>query len=317
MERKEWPATDCRRGGPKVQLRYPTELTFAEYVKAEAWQHARLESCPLCPPGQCRLARHGTYQRKVPAPARVARFYCPTTHTTIGLLPDFYASRLRGTLPALEEAVAQAEQAPSVEAAANALRPAEADDAVTLPTALRWVRRRLAMVRATLTTVRGLFPTLLARCQLTVRSFRDALDPQRAGGAARDLRPLPAHVARPARIAAPAGRGPARGSAANNPRGEPHPRPRRNSGGIPAKADPGGSMNDDTSKRAEAVALFRYGLIADFLHPPAEQADKTLYERLREKAAGRTASPAPAGRAWPSRRCATGWRSTGREASTR
>jgi len=159
-----------------VQLRYPTELTFAEYVKAEAWQHARLETCPLCPPGQCRLARHGTYRRTVPAPARVARFYCPTTHTTIGLLPDFFASRLPGTLPALEEAVAQAEQAPSVEAAANALRPAEADDAVTLPTALRWVRRRLAIMRATLTTVRGLFPTLLARCQLTVRSFRDALD---------------------------------------------------------------------------------------------------------------------------------------------
>ncbi len=29
--------------------------------------------------------------------------------------------------------------------------------------ALRWVRRRLAIMRATLTTVRGLFPTLLAR----------------------------------------------------------------------------------------------------------------------------------------------------------
>jgi hypothetical protein len=158
-----------------VQLRYPTELTFAEYVKADAWQHARLESCPLCRPGQCRLARHGTYWRKVPAPARVARFYCPTTHTTIGLLPDFYASRLPGTLPVLEDAVAQAEEAPSVEAAANALRPAEAEDAVTLPTALRWVRRRLAIVRATLTTVRGLFPTLLESCSLTVRSFRAAL----------------------------------------------------------------------------------------------------------------------------------------------
>ena len=45
-------------------------------------------------------------------------------------------------------------------------------------------------------------------------------------------------------------------------------------------------MNDDTSKRLDAVALFRYGLIADVLHPPAEQADKTLYARLREKAAG-------------------------------
>ena len=45
-------------------------------------------------------------------------------------------------------------------------------------------------------------------------------------------------------------------------------------------------MNDDKSKRAEHVALFRYGLIADFLHPPAEEADQTLYQRLRHKAAG-------------------------------
>ena len=158
-----------------MQLRYPTELTFEEYVKAEAWHQARLETCPLCPPGQCRLERYGTYLRKVPAPALVARFYCPNTHTTIGLLPDFYASRLPGTLSALEDAVARAEAAPSVEAAANEIRPAEADDAVTLPTAMRWVRLRLALVRTTLATVRGLFPTLLERCQLTVRSFRAAL----------------------------------------------------------------------------------------------------------------------------------------------
>jgi transposase InsO family protein len=45
-------------------------------------------------------------------------------------------------------------------------------------------------------------------------------------------------------------------------------------------------MNDERSKRAEAVALFRYGLIADFLHPPAEQASTKLYARLREKAVG-------------------------------
>jgi len=45
-------------------------------------------------------------------------------------------------------------------------------------------------------------------------------------------------------------------------------------------------LEDDKSKRAEEVALFRYGLIADFLHPPAEEASKKLYERLRAKAAG-------------------------------
>ncbi len=50
-------------------------------------------------------------------------------------------------------------------------------------------------------------------------------------------------------------------------------------------------MNDERSKRAEDVALFRYGLIADFLHPPAEQASKKLYERLREKAVGSYCMP--------------------------
>lgn len=161
--------------GPKVQLRYPTELTFEEYVKAEAWHHARLEVCPICPPGQCRPGRHGTYLRKLPTPARVARFYCADTGTTIGLLPDFYASRMRGTLPALEEAVARAEAAPSVEAAANQIRPGDVEEAVTLPTAMRWVRRRLAFVRSTLATVRGLMPARFERCQITVRSFRAAL----------------------------------------------------------------------------------------------------------------------------------------------
>ena len=35
-------------------------------------------------------------------------------------------------------------------------------------------------------------------------------------------------------------------------------------------------MNDEKSKRLEQVALFRYGLIADFLHPPAEQTGQKL-----------------------------------------
>jgi hypothetical protein len=125
-----------------VQLRYPTELTFAEYVKAKGWQQARLEGCPICA-GRCRLERHGTYLRKSPAPARVARFYCPDTGTTIGLLPDFYASRMPGTLAELEEWPPAPSKPPSVEAAAND-PPGDAEDAVTLPTAmlvrLRWHR---------------------------------------------------------------------------------------------------------------------------------------------------------------------------------
>lgn len=158
-----------------MQLRYPTELTFNDYVKAEAWHEARLESCPLCPPGRCQLERHGSYLRKIPAPARVARFYCPDTGTTIGMLPDFYASRLPGTLPDLEAVVARAEEASSVESAANEIRPGEVEEAVTLPAAIRWVRLRLWIVHSTLVTVRGLYPALFEQCQAKVRSFRAGL----------------------------------------------------------------------------------------------------------------------------------------------
>lgn len=123
--------------------------------------------------------------------------YCADTGTTIGLLPDFYASRMRGTLPALEEAVARAEAAPSVEAAANELRPGDVDEAVTLPTAMRWVRLRLVFVRATLATVRGLMPARFERCPITVRAFRAALGVPSVlvalrGICARSLHTLPA-----------------------------------------------------------------------------------------------------------------------------
>lgn len=158
-----------------MQLRYPTQLTFEEYATRRAWLDARLDACPICPAGKCRPERHGTYMRKLPAVAFVARFRCLTTGTTIGMLPDFYASRMPGTLPELEGAAARAEEAPSVEAAAEELRPGDIEEAVTLPTALRWVRLRREIMRSTLTTVRGLLPAMLERCQLTVRSFREAL----------------------------------------------------------------------------------------------------------------------------------------------
>ena len=82
-----------------------------------------MAACPLCPPGSSRFYRLGTYMRKVPAVAFVARFYCPDQRTTFGLLPDFYASRTPGTLDAIEEAAAYAETAPSVATAADDLAP--------------------------------------------------------------------------------------------------------------------------------------------------------------------------------------------------
>ena len=140
-----------------MQLRYASGHTGEGYVRAQAWRDATLERCPNHPHGRCSLARHGTYARKTPRGTRIARWYCPQSHTTFSLLPDCLAARLPGTVDALEAVVVAAEQAPSQIAAANALRP----DAVGLPGAMRWVRRRVRLVHHVLTIVIGLLPAPL------------------------------------------------------------------------------------------------------------------------------------------------------------
>ena len=158
-----------------MQLRFETELTFEQYATGRGWEKATLPACPFHPGGGCGLSAHGTYMRKVPAVAWVARWYCPQAHATIGLLPDFYASRLPGTLDALEETVMRVEKAETIEKAADELRPADAPDAVTLPTAVRWVRLRLELVKAVLIAVLGLLPDRFAPGPPTIRHFRDRL----------------------------------------------------------------------------------------------------------------------------------------------
>ena len=135
-----------------MQLRFETGLTGERYVTAQAWREARLERCPKHPHGGCSLARHGTYERKTPQGVRVARWYCPQSHTTFSLLPDCLAARLPGTLEVLEAVVVAAEGARSLEAAANEVRP----DAIELPGAMRWVRRRVRLVHNALARVIGL-----------------------------------------------------------------------------------------------------------------------------------------------------------------
>jgi hypothetical protein len=151
-----------------VQLRFQTGLTGADYVTGNAWREARLLRCPLHPRGGCRFTRQGTYERKTPAGTLIARWYCPQGHRTFSLLPDHLAARFPGTLSEIEQVVATVEQAKSVEAAADLLRR----DAVTLPSAIRWVRRRLRLVRALLTIVVGLLPQWLLGCAPTISAVR-------------------------------------------------------------------------------------------------------------------------------------------------
>lgn len=184
---------ETRRAMAGLQLRYETGLTGEEYVSARAWRAARLERCPNHPGGGCSLSRHGSYERKTPAGARVARWYCPESHTTFSLLPDCLAARLPGTLNDLEAVVVAAEDARSLESAANALRA----DAVELPGALRWVRRRVRLVHNVLVRVIGLIPDRLAGCAAMMGAVRARLASDRAlmelrGLVAGQLRTLPA-----------------------------------------------------------------------------------------------------------------------------
>lgn len=85
---------------------------------------------------------------------RIARYYCPRSHKTYSLLPDCLSSRFSGDLVDVEEVVARVEQSSGIEAAAALLRPIE----ISLPCAVRWVRRRLVPVRAALLAIFTLFP---------------------------------------------------------------------------------------------------------------------------------------------------------------
>lgn len=162
---------DANAGLVPVQLRYETGLTDAEYVTREAWRLASLARCPLHAGGGCGFARHGTYERMRPPGTHIARWYCPQGHRTFSLLPDHLAARFPGTLSEIEQVVATVEQAPSLEAAADRLR----SDPVTLPSAVRWVRRRVDPVRALLTVLVGLLPQLLLGCAPTIAALRGRL----------------------------------------------------------------------------------------------------------------------------------------------
>jgi hypothetical protein len=147
-----------------MQIRNPIELTIKEYLEQRAWEQADLEHCPFHPEGGCGLAKHGFYPRKFPEYCLVARWYCPGAHRTISLLPDFFASRVSGTLDEVEQVVNTAESCKSQEQAAEVLRPD-----ISLIAGLRWLRRRIGYVREALTLMVGL---LVTECAPVLAAFR-------------------------------------------------------------------------------------------------------------------------------------------------
>ena len=153
-----------------MQIRYECDLTGEEYVTQKAWCNASLEHCPLHPGGGCGFMRHGTYGRHSPPGTRIARWYCRRGHCTISLLPDCLAARLPGTLAEVEAVVGRVEQARSLESACADLRPE-----IELPGVLRWVRRRVQAIHASLNTLKGLMPEHFAGCEPRLGAFAERL----------------------------------------------------------------------------------------------------------------------------------------------
>lgn len=127
-----------------MQIPLRTTSSVEVYAANEEWRSAQLLRCPLHPAGGCGFARHGSYARVTPPRLRIARWYCRQGHRTFSLLPDFLAARLPGTLALIARCEAVSAAARSVELAADALRGLD----ITLPSAVRWLRRRLCAVRA-------------------------------------------------------------------------------------------------------------------------------------------------------------------------
>ena len=153
-----------------MQLRFSTSVTGEEYVSQKLWRDATLTGCPLHPNGGCGFARHGTYERLSPPGTRIARWYCPQGHCTFSLLPDCLAARLPGTLAEVEAVVGAVEQADSVEVACADLRLD-----IELPGVLRWVRRRVQAIHASLNTLKGLIPERFAGCAPRLGAFAGRL----------------------------------------------------------------------------------------------------------------------------------------------
>jgi hypothetical protein len=154
-----------------LQIPLRTQSTVEAYIANREWRDAHLSACPLHPSGGCSLSRHGSYARVTPQGLRIARWYCPEARKTFSLLPDFLAARLPGLLDTIQICIAAVQSARSMEAAADLVRGPE----VTLPGAIRWLRRRVRAVRIGIATVFDLMPELPGNVGIDETDFLRAL----------------------------------------------------------------------------------------------------------------------------------------------
>jgi len=154
-----------------MQIRYATNLSAKQYVQQRAWRFATLSQCPLHPQGGCGFCKNGTYPRKFPHGTKIARWYCADGHMSFSLLPDCLASRLSGSLIEVEDVLSKVKNSPGQEAAADHIRID-----ILLPGALRWIRRRIFLVKASLRMLIQLLPGLFADCHLSILCFQSVLN---------------------------------------------------------------------------------------------------------------------------------------------
>jgi hypothetical protein len=154
-----------------MQIRYATNLSAEQYVQQQGWKAAKLNRCPLHPQGGCGFCKNGSYMRKFPDGAKIARWYCADGHMSFSLLPDCLASRLSGSLIETEDVLTEVENSPGQEAAAENIRID-----IILPSALRWIRRRIFLVKVSLSMLIELLPELFADCNPSILSFQLALN---------------------------------------------------------------------------------------------------------------------------------------------
>lgn len=162
-----------------MQIPLRTQSSVESYIAKREWLAVCLDRCPLHPSGGCSFARHGTYARATPSGLRIARWYCPEGHRTFSLIPDFLSARLPGLLASIDVIVATVPRMRSMEAAADALR-----GDVSLPAAVRWLRRRVRASQAALHAVSSLQPPpsyatpIHASSCFTLLELRQGLPPQ-------------------------------------------------------------------------------------------------------------------------------------------
>lgn len=165
--------------GVDVQLLAKGIVADEAYVSRRAWEYAILDACPFHPDGGCGVERLGSYPRIWPVGCRIARFWCPVAGASISLLPESLAAGVTGSLDAIEDAM-DAIEAHGVAASVEAVLPSDADDAVGLTSATRWLRRRARWVRSLLVAIVTLLTDRFAGVAPTLAAIRAALGAERA-----------------------------------------------------------------------------------------------------------------------------------------